>query len=245
MRAMLFGGAWMLAVQTTALAAPPEDPVIAQVLARDDALAAAHGRGDMATYRAGLSQRYVYVDIGGKRVTADALQERREFDNRRVVSSESLEQEAIRLGDEVVLLRGLERGVSTYFGGLPRTGESRWTALWAREDDGVWRLVAETATPVRKSEALPFVAAPQDDATLRARSGRWRLQLKPAMDLMLAVEGGTLIGTLPGQPARFVFDPASPTHYFARERPFELRFSPEGEALELVTWGTTTHATRR
>lgn len=33
--------------------AMPEDPVIAAV--RDDALMAAHGRGDMGTYRAGLS----------------------------------------------------------------------------------------------------------------------------------------------------------------------------------------------
>ena len=91
-----------------------EDPVVAQVMARDAELQAAHGRGDMATYRAGLSKRYVYIDIGGQRVTAAKLDSRRANDHRRVVSSEASEEEAIRLADNVVLLRGLEQGTAPY-----------------------------------------------------------------------------------------------------------------------------------
>lgn len=222
-----------------------EDPVVAQVLARDAELQAAHGRGDMASYRAGLSRRYVYIDIGGQRVTAEKMESRRANDHRRVVSSEASEEEAIRLADNVVLLRGLEHGAATYYGGLPRIGASRWSALWVREDDGVWRLTADTATPVRNSEALPFMHVPQTDATLAALTGRWTLALQPEQDMLLAVEQGKLIATLPGYPAaRFVFAPASATHYFAEERPFELRFAPDGKSMSLVTWGTPTAAIR-
>lgn len=244
MRALLGVCGLILSAACPALAAETEDPVIAQVMQRDDELGAAHGRGDMATYRAGLSKHYVYVDIGGMRVTADMLEERRENDLRRLVSSETREQEAIRLTDDTVLLRGVEDSVSSYFGGLPRSGVSRWTALWVREQDGVWRLAAETATPVQTSRALSFLPAPQTDATLQALAGRWSLQLQPAMELVLTPDNGKLIATLAGQQARFVFAPASATHYFSEERPFELRFSPDGQSLTLVTWGTPTAATR-
>ena len=64
------------------------------------------------------------------------------------------------------------------------------------------------------------------------------------MDLILTAEDGTLIGTLAGQPARFTFRPASGTHFFADERPFELRFTPDGQSLSFVTWGTPIAATR-
>lgn len=244
MRALLTVCGLMLVAAFPALAAESDDPVIAQVMERDDELAAAHGRGDMVTYRAGLSKHYVYVDIGGMRVTADMLEQRREDDLRRLVSSETREQEAIRLTDDTVLLRGVEDSVSSYFGGLPRSGVSRWTALWVREQDGVWRLAAETATPVQTSRALSFLPAPQTDATLQALAGRWTLQLQPAMELVLSPENGKLVATLVGQQARFVFAPASAIHFFSEERPFELRFSPDGKALTLVTWGTPTAATR-
>ncbi len=227
-----------------AVAAEVEDPVIAEVLARDEWLAAAHGRGDMATYLAGLSKRYAYIDVSGARVTADTLQQRREKDHRRVVSSETTEQEALRLADRVVLLRGLDHSVASYFGGLPRVSTTRWTALWVREEDGAWRLTADTATPVKASQSLPFLHAPQSEATLQALAGRWTLALQPAMDLVLVVEGGKLVGTLVGQEAQFVFSPTSATHFFAEERPFELRFSPDGKSLSLVTWGTPTAAAR-
>jgi hypothetical protein len=127
-----------LASQTMipALAAEPPDPVLAEVLARDAEMSAAHGRGDMATYLQGLSKKYVYIDVGGRRVTADKLATRRSNDQLRQVASEVLEEESVRVADNVVLLRGLERGSFTYFGGLPRQNTTRWSALWVREDDG-------------------------------------------------------------------------------------------------------------
>lgn len=234
----------MLLSPGAVVAQEPEDPVIAQVLQRDEELASAHGRGDIAAYRAGLSTRYVYIDVSGARVTADVLESRRGKDHRRVVSSDTSEQEAVRLAADVVLLRGLDHSVASYFGGLPRVSTTRWTALWVRENDGVWRLTADTATPVKASQALAFIAAPQPDATLQALAGRWALALDPAMELVLVVESGKLVGTLVGQDAKFVFAPVSATHYFAEERPFELRFAADGKSLAMVTWGTPTQAIR-
>jgi ketosteroid isomerase-like protein len=222
----------------------PSDPVIAEVKARDDELAAAHGRGDMATYVRGLSSRYVYIDIGGRKVTAETLATRRANDNRRVVSTETSEDEAIRVSDDVVLLRGLERTTSTYFGGLPRQGSSRWTALWVRESDGVWRLVSETATPLTTDRGLAFTRALQPTATLRALEGRWALALPSPMTLIVKAEGDNLVGTLEGQSVKFNFVPASATHFFTLERPFALRFSKDKSQLELETWGIVTKGSR-
>jgi ketosteroid isomerase-like protein len=240
-------------VLTAALAAPPaaadttpaaESPDIAAVRKQDDALQAAHGRGDMATYRAGLSAHYVYIDIGGKRVTADLLDRRREADQRRLVSSESLEEEAVQLSDTAVLLRGHERSLSVYYGGLPRVGETRWTALWVKEADGIWRLTAETATPVRKHEGLPFVAEPQPRAVLDSLAGDWVLATTPRLSLNLRAVDDGLVARLHGQSLDWTFQPASARHFFAMERPFELRISADGQHLEMTTWGTATKATR-
>ena len=223
---------------------PAEDPVVAAVQARDAEIADAHGRGDLATYRAGLSERYVYIDIGGKRITADMLAARRQDDQRRVVASESSEEEAVRLSDSVVLLRGLERSVASYYGGLPWVGASRWSALWVREDDGIWRLVADTATPVRKDDSLPFVVTAQSAETLAPLAGRWSLALTPPLELVLQADKGNLRGKLSGQTVHWTFQPASARHFIAKERPFELRFAGDGQSLELVTWGIATAATR-
>ncbi len=231
-------------VAGAANAAGNDEAVIAEVMARDAEIAAAHGRGDMAAYRAGLSKHYAYVDVGGKRVTADMLEARRSGDQRRVVSSETEEEEAVRIAEDVVLLRGLEHSVAAYYGGLPRVSSSRWTALWVREEDGVWRVVAETATPVRKSDALPFVHTPQPPATVDALAGRWQLATTPALELQLEARDGALIGRLAGQTVAWTFRPASASHWFADKRPFELRFAPDGSSLELVTWGAASAGRR-
>lgn len=236
----------LFASQAFGQAAPPDaiDPVISEVKARDAELAAAHGRGDMATYLQGLSNRYAYVDVGGRRVTPDTLATRRSNDQLRQVASESSEEEAIRVADDVVLLRGLEKARFTYFGGLPREGSTRWTALWAREEDRQWRLVAETATPVTSDAGLPFTPSTQPASMLRARQGRWSLALPTPMVLGLTAEAGKLIGRLDGHDLEITFVPASPTHFFAVERPFELRFAGDGKTLTLVTWGIPTAARR-
>ena len=234
----------LLCMAGAANAASEDDPVVAEVMARDAEIAAAHGRGDMATYRAALSERYVYVDVGGKRVTPDMLETRRAGDQRRVVTSDSAEEEGLRIADDVVLLRGLEHSVASYYGGLPRVSSSRWTSLWVREDDGVWRIVADTATPVRTSEALPFVPVPQPPATVNALTGRWQLATTPALELQIEARDGALVGRLQGQRVAWMFRPASARHWFADDRPFELRFAPDGATLEMVTWGTATPGRR-
>ncbi|MDR7270771.1 ketosteroid isomerase-like protein [Pelomonas saccharophila] len=244
LRAMALIAALLLS-QATASAAEAVDPVIAEVKARDAELSAAHGRGDMATYLTGLSKHYVYTDVGGRRVTAEQLAKRRGNDQLRQVASEVLEEESLRVSDGVVLLSGLERASFTYFGGLPRQGSTRWTALWAREEDGQWRLVAETATPVTGDGGLPFTQVRLPEPAVRSRQGLWQLALPQPMQLQLTPEGGRLIGTLPGQSIRLTFVPASATRYYALERPFELRFdSKERQKLTLVTWGIETTARR-
>jgi ketosteroid isomerase-like protein len=209
-------------------------------MARDAELAAAHGRGDMATYLQGLSKKYVYIDVGGGRVTADKLATRRGNDQLRQIASEALEEESVRVAENVVLLRGLERGSFTYFGGLPRQGATRWSALWAREEDGQWRLVAETATPVTSDTGLPFIPTALPDKELRARQGVWNLSLPQELTLRLEADRGKLMGTLDGQSVQLTFVPASRRHYFALERPFELRFEADHDRLTLVTWGIPT-----
>lgn len=221
-----------------------EPSAIEAVRAQDEALAAAHGRGDLTTYRAGLSKHYVYIDVGGKRVTAGLLSERRDKDQRRLISSESLDDEALQLSDTTVLLRGHERSLSLYYGGLPRVGETRWTALWIKEADGVWRLAGETATPVRESEGLPFVLEPQPTAVLAALAGSWKLATTPALTLNLSVVDDGLRARLDGQSVEWTFRPASARHYFAAERPFELRVSADGRRMDLITWSSVTAATR-
>ncbi|MCA0395676.1 MAG: nuclear transport factor 2 family protein [Proteobacteria bacterium] len=228
----------------TAGAADMQDPAIAAVMAREAEVAAAHGRGDLAAYRAGLSRHYVYVDVGGKRVTADMLEARRGADQRRVVSSETGEEEALRVSEDVVLLRGLDHSLASYYGGLPRASTTRWTSVWVREEDGVWRVVSETATPVRENDALPFVHVPQSADTVSALAGRWRLATTPTLELQLDAKDGALVGRLAGQSVAWTFRPASASHWFAAERPFELRFAADGTSLQLLTWGTSTAGER-
>ncbi len=232
-----------LAIPSPSIAA--EDPAVAAVRAQDAALQAAHGRGDMATYLAGLSEHYVYVDIGGERITAEQLRVRREGDQRRVVSHETTEEEGVRLAEGTVMLRGLDRTLALYYGGLPRHGLSRWTALWVREDDGVWRLAAETATPVAPENAPPrFVVTPQPAAVLAAHAGAWTLDTAAPLVLELRAEGDALVGRLAGQRVKWTFRPVSATHWFAAERPFEIRFDADGQTLSLLTWGAATTGRR-
>ena len=226
-------------------AAQPEDPVLAQVRAADDALAAAHGRGDMATHLKGLSANYLYIDIGGKRVTKEVLAQRRAGDKRIVISSEPSEDEAIRVSDNAVLLRGRDKSLSAYYGGLPRRGDSRWTALWVREADGVWRLLAETSTPVRDDSFSPYATISLPAAELSRHAGDWALDLPKPITLTLKPEGDKLIGTLSSHPVQFTFLPHAPGQFHAVERDFQLKFAPDGKTLTLVTWGTPTKATRR
>ena len=228
-----------------AATAQPADPLLAQVQAADEALAAAHGRGDMETYLKGLSDDYLYIDIGGKRVTKAEITRRRAADKRLVTSSEASEDEAIRVSDNAVLLRGREISGASYYGGLPRRGDSRWTALWVREADGQWRVLAETSTPVRDDSASPYARVKLPAGAIEAHAGKWALELAKPITLALAVEGQSLVGTLSSDTeARFTFVPHAPGQFHALERDFQLKFAPDGRTLTLVTWGTPTRGTR-
>ena len=73
----------------------------------------------------------------------------------------------------------------------------------------------------------------------------WRRRVERRADDELSAEHGRLIGSLPGQSLKLAFVPASPTHYYALERPFELRFDgKDRQKLTLVTWGIETAAGR-
>lgn len=225
--------------------AQADDPLLAQVRAADEALAAAHGRGDMATYLKGLSEQYLYIDIGGKPVTKAVIAARRAADKRILLASEPSEDAAIRISDNAVLLRGREKSLASYYGGLPRRGDTRWTALWVREADGQWQVVAETATPVRDDDFTPFAAITLPAEQIAGHAGDWMLDLPKPVTLTLTPEGGKLIGTLSSDPVRFTFVPHAPGQFHAVERDFQLHFAPDGKTLTLITWGTPTNGARR
>lgn len=240
--AMAFAAIWVAAAP---IAAQAEDPMLTQVRAADDALSAARGRGDMATYLKGLSVHYLYIDIGGKRVTKEILAERRAADKRIVISSEASEDEAIRISDHAVLLRGRDKSLASYYGGLPRRGDVRWTALWVREADGQWRVIAETATPVRDDSFSPYATISLPADQLASHAGDWALGLPKPITFTLKAEGEKLIGTLSSDPVRFTFLPHAPGQFHAVERDFQLNFAPDGKTLTLVTWGVPTKGVRR
>lgn len=123
------------------------------------------------------------------------LEARRKGDQRRVVSSQTSKEEALRLSDSAVLLRGLEHSIAPYCRGLPRKGQMRWSALWIRGSDAAWRLIAESATPVRESDTLSFVAVPQGADLLATRVGRWQPDLPMPLELAVRTREGHLVAS--------------------------------------------------
>ena len=190
-----------------------------------------------------IADDYAYIDIAGVRTDKAKLLSRREGDKLSLSEMVDSEEEALVLSPTAVLLRGKSAGTALYFGGLPRTGATRWSAIWRKDADGRWRVIAEQTTVV--TDAAPQkVRATASPAKVAPHAGTWRLATKTPLTMTLRADGDTLKASIAGQFTDMLLEPDSTGAFFNRVRPFELRFDPDGRTLRLLTWGEETVGTR-
>lgn len=236
-----------VAVAALFIAAPvhaqTENPILAEAKAADAAYMAATSSGDLKTMADFIAEDYAYIDVNGDRIDKAKLFSRREGDHLSMSEMVDSENEAVVLSPVTVLLRGKTSGTAYYFGGLPRPGTTRWSAIWRKDADGKWRVVAEQTTVVPEPHKYPKpVSLPP--AEVAGHAGRWRLATKTPMDMTLKAENGALKASIAGQFTDMLFQPSAPGVYFNTLRPFELRFAPDGKAMAFVTWGSETAGSR-
>lgn len=227
----------------TPLHAQAENPILAEARAADAAMMAAQSRGDLKTMADMIADDYAYIDVSGNRVGKAKLLSRREGDHLSLTEMNDSEDEAIVLSPVTVLLRGKSAGTAYYFGGLPRPGATRWSAIWRKDADGKWRVVAEQTTVIQQPHVYPPVAA-QPPAEVARHAGTWRLATRKPMDMTLREEGGGLKASIAGQFSDMVFMPSAPGVYFNTLRPFELHFAPDGKSMAFKSWDGETAGTR-
>jgi ketosteroid isomerase-like protein len=230
---------------TTRVEALDENEIIREVRTADDARAACLQRGDRAGAAAFLSERYVYNDIAANRLSRQQMIDRRGEDHRRVIESVEVDSETVVISQDVVIQRGREDVLSVYYGGLPRRGGGRWMAVWHRERDGVWRVVAEQATeatqrtyPVKARIELPV-------ARLAGFAGSYTLETDPPLTFLIRAGEQGLLASIPGEFEDMLFYPEGGSAFFSTERPFDLVFDETGGGITLTTWGVPTRGTHR
>lgn len=225
------------------LYAEADNPVLGEAQAADAAMMAAQSRGDLKAMAEMIADDYAYIDVSGNRVGKAKLLSRREGDHLSLSEMTDSEDEAIMLSPVTVLLRGKSEGTAYYFGGLPRKGATRWSAIWRKDADGRWRVVAEQTTVIQQPQVdPPVVVRPADEVARHA--GTWRLSTRKPMDMTLKAEGGGLKASIAGQFEGMVFMPSGPGVYFNSLRPFELRFAPDGKSMTFRSWGSETPGAR-
>lgn len=228
---------------STPLHAQTGNPILAEAQAADAAYMAATSSGDLKTMAEFIAEDYAYIDVNGDRVDKAKLFSRREGDKLSMSEMVDSENEAVVLSPVTVLLRGKTSGTAYYFGGLPRPGTTRWSAIWRKDADGKWRVVAEQTTVVSEPHRYPNAVA-LAASEVATHAGTWRLATQNPMDMTLKAEGSTLKASIAGQFADMLFQPSAPGVYFNTLRPFELRFAADGKSMTLVTWGSETAGIR-
>ncbi len=233
----------LLGASALPAALPADTSILAEAKAADAALIAAQSRNDLKAMAEMIADDYAYIDVTGNRVGKAQLLSRREGDKLSLSEMVDSEEEAIVLSPATVLLRGKSAGTALYFGGLPRKGATRWSAIWRKDGDGRWRVVAEQTTVI--DEGGPKKArATLKPADVAPHAGRWTLATRTPMAMTLVAEGDTLKASIPGQFTDMIFLPESPGVFFNTLRPFELHFAKNGKSLKMITWGETTPGTR-
>ena len=228
---------------TTPLHAQSENPILAEAQAADAAYMAATSGGDLRTMADFIAEDYAYIDVNGDRIDKAKLFSRREGDKLSMSEMVDSENEAIVLSPVTVLLRGKTSGTAYYFGGLPRAGTTRWSAIWRKDADGKWRVVAEQTTVVSEPHKYPK-ALKLAASEVAKHAGIWRLATQKPMDMTLKAEGGLLKASISDQFSDMLFEPSASGVYFNTLRPFELRFTPDGKTMTFITWGSETLGTR-
>lgn len=220
------------------------DRLIAEAEAADLAAMRAQAAGDLETFANYLSEDYAYIDLSGNRIGKAQILARREEDKRGIISETSSEDEAVVLGPGVVMFRGRTDVVSSYYGGLPRPGSTRYSVIWRKEGDGQWRMVAAQTTDRIKREYPVKVRAVVPADVLGLYAGTYVLETETPLTLVLEAREGRLAATIPGQFEDMEFHPESETRFFATARPFELVLSEDACSLVLVTFGGETKGLR-
>lgn len=220
------------------------DAIIAEAEAADLAAMRAQNSGDLETFATYLSEDYAYIDISGNRIGKAGILARRSEDRRTLISEEPSEDEAILLAPNVVMFRGRADIVSAYYGGLPRPGSVRWSVIWRKEADGQWRMVAAQTTDRIRREYPVKVRTDVPAETLAYYAGSYTLETQAPLTLKLEAAEGHLLASIEGQFEDMQFFPESETHFFATERPFELRLAEDACSLVLVTFGAETPGKR-
>jgi ketosteroid isomerase-like protein len=223
--------------------AETESSVLAEAKAADAAYMAATSNGEHAVMADFIAEDYVYIDVEGNRIDKSKLFSRRAGDQLSMAEMVDSENEAIVLSPVTVLLRGKTTGTAYYFGGLPRSGSTRWSAIWRKDADGKWRVVAEQTTVVSEPPKYPAAISMPSEA-IAIYAGTWRLATRTPMDLTLKADAGALKASIAGQFDDMLFQPSAPGIFFNTLRPFELRFAPNGTTMTFVSWGIETTATR-
>lgn len=243
---MIVSATALAACATTAfpIASVDTDLLIAEAEAADLAAMQAQAAGDLETFAKYLSEDYAYIDLSGNRIGKAQILARREEDKRGIISETSSEDESVVLGPGVVMFRGRTDVVSSYYGGLPRPGSTRYSVIWRKEADGQWRMVAAQTTDRIRREYPVKVRAEVPGDVLDLYAGAYELETKTPLTLVLEARDGRLLATIPGQFEDMEFHPESETRFFATARPFELVLSEDACSLVLVTFGAETKGLR-
>jgi ketosteroid isomerase-like protein len=231
-----------LAACASVPAAEPLDEaaLIAEAEAADIAAMQAQNSGDLGAFERYLADDYAYIDLSGNRIGKAQILARRAEDKHAVISETSSEDEAIVLAPNVVMFRGRTDAVTSYYGGLPRPGSTRYSVVWRKGADGQWQMVAAQTTDRIKREYPVKVRAEVAADVLDLYAGTYVLETKTPLTLVLRAEDGRLLATIDDQFTDMDFFPESDTHFFATSRPFELVLSEDACSLTIITFGAGT-----
>ena len=225
------------------LSAEERERVIAEVTAAEAAVVAASNAGDRQAEYDLMADDWVYIDVGGKRITKQEMMERRREDERTATVTAS-ELEVIPISLDAAVTRGRWDTRAVYYGGLPRVGASRYMALW-RKRDGRWVLVADQGTPIVERQTVVRERVRLDEESLDGFAGNYVLDLDPPLEIELGATTDGLALRISGHLDEALdFFPSAPDRFFAVEKPWEIEFGRAGETLTLSTWGEPTSGRR-
>jgi ketosteroid isomerase-like protein len=217
-----------------------EAALIAEAEAADLVAMRAQNTGDLETFARYLAEDFAYIDLSGNRIGKEQILARRAEDKHAVISEMPSEDEAVVLAPNVVMFRGRTDAVTSYYGGLPRPGSSRYSVVWRKDAGGQWQMVASQTTDRIRREYPVKVRTDVAGDLLDVYAGSYVLETETPLTLRLRADGGRLLASIDGQFTDMVFQPESDTRFFTTERPFEIVMAEDACSLVMVTFGAET-----
>lgn len=216
-----------------------EQKVIEEITALEQRMVQTQLAGDYQAQLDMFSDEYGYIDISGKRVTKEQLGERRDEDHLKGLTLEAHDLEVIPLSRTTAVSRGRWKGKSIYYGGIPRQENSRYMAIW-RKENGAWKMLADQVTPI-VNRTLDYPVVAMSNEQLGTYEGHYKLSSEPSVVFALTLKEDTVRMTIPnqlGQPG-IAFLPMSDTKLFARERPWQIQFHAD-DLITFTSWDMET-----